>query len=103
MEAAKLVVSEISGKNKWPVFDAMAVGSLKRFGQVEPAAKTPRVDDADDGQPFPEPSAPLRPVSLPVAARQGQQTASLRREEKGIPDLKGAVKPMASDRFQRQN
>lgn len=109
MEAAKLVVSEISGKNQWPVFDTMAVGSLKRFGQVEPVDKTPRLDDAGEDQPFPEPSAPLapgavlRPVSLPVAARQSQQTSSLRREDKGAPGLKGAVKPLAADRFQRQN
>ena len=106
MEAAKLVVSELSGKDKWPVFDSMAVGSLKTFGKVEPVEKVVTLEEAGEDQPFPEASAPLGPAaalrpSAPAMIPR-QQTSSLRRATLRSDGIKGAVKPLESDRFQPQ-
>lgn len=109
LEATKLVVGELSGKDQWPAFDTMAIGSVRRFGTVDPAvpagASGGRSSEADGHQPFPEFTAPLGPHArlLPVAAVsrvQAQGTSGLRRHDDGDQPMKGAVRLLKSERFQ---
>jgi multidrug resistance efflux pump len=103
IEAAKLVVSELGGKDQWPKLDMTAVGSLKSFGKVEPKSPVKITDEAED-QPFPEAQAPIdgRGVALPAPmqldALRRVRATQVRHQVKG-PVLAGAKAPPPTGRF----
>ncbi|MGL4728462.1 MAG: HlyD family secretion protein, partial [Bosea sp. (in: a-proteobacteria)] len=102
-EAAKLVVSELGGKDQWPMLDMSAVGSLKSFGKVEPKSPVKIVDEAED-QPFPDAQTPIdgRGITLPSPAQPDMlrrvRASQVRHQVKG-PVLAGAKPPRPAARF----
>jgi multidrug resistance efflux pump len=101
VQAAKLVVSELGGAPQWPSYDAMAVGSLKAYGRVEPKSPV-KGGGADDEQPFPEADAPIdgRGVTAPASADplRHVRSAQVRAQVKG-PVLAGAKPALQTARF----
>jgi multidrug resistance efflux pump len=99
VEAAKLVVSELGGKPQWPVYDAMAVGSLKAYGRVEPKSPV-KAGEAEEEQPFPEGAAPLdaRGSALGADAMRRVRAMPVRKQVRG-PVLAGAKPALQTGRF----
>jgi hypothetical protein len=101
VQAAKLVVSELGGAPQWPSYDAMAVGSLKAYGRVEPKSPV-KAGEGDEEQPFPEAQTPIdgRGVSAPHSADplRRVRAAQVRAQVKG-PVLAGAKPALQTGRF----
>jgi multidrug resistance efflux pump len=101
VQAAKLVVSELGGAPQWPSYDAMAVGSLKAYGRVEPKSPV-RASETDEEQPFPEAQAPIDGRGASAAgssdALRQVRAAQVRAQVKG-PVLAGAKPALQTGRF----
>jgi multidrug resistance efflux pump len=98
VQAARLVVSELGGAPQWPSYDAMAVGSLKAYGRVEPKSPV-KGGEADEEQPFPE----TAPIDANGSIQNGEalrrvRAAQVRAQVKG-PILAGAKPALQTGRF----